>query len=75
MITLFLALPGGAWGPNVSHSGWSAPSSHERLDITQSPSFHVNKQVMFRGEEGSGGTGRDADLVVNVLDMVIYRLL
>jgi hypothetical protein len=34
----------------------------------------VNKEVMFRGEEGSGGTGRDADLVVNVLDMVIYSL-
>ena len=75
MITLFLALPSGASGPDVSHPGWGVPHSHDRLDSTPSPVMPWGEQIMFDGEEGSSRAGGDTYLVVNVLDMVVYRLL
>ena len=37
-------------------------------------SFHGGEEIMFRGEEGSSRAGGDTDLVVDVLDVVVYRL-
>ena len=38
-------------------------------------SFHVSKEIMFRGKEGGRSAGRDANLIIDVLDVVVYGLL
>ena len=38
-------------------------------------SFHGGEQIMFGGEEAGSRAGGDTDLVVDVLDVVVYGLL
>lgn len=38
-------------------------------------SLHGGEDIMFGGEEGSSRAGGDTDLVVDVLDVVVYGLL
>jgi hypothetical protein len=38
-------------------------------------SFQVSKEIMFRGKEGGRSAGRDANLIIDVLDVVVYGLL